>query len=81
MARTRSQSSRRALETRLSLLGDRVTCKLIGTDVEPKRVPTVDGRAYTFTGLTSGKTVKVSIAGCKDAGEDPMSAQLEAVVP
>jgi hypothetical protein len=52
-----------------------------GVDAEPQHVATVNDRAYTLTGLTSGKTAKVSIAGYNDAGEGPLTAQVAAVVP
>ncbi len=57
-----------------------VYLQIVGTDPAPKRVATVTDRAYTFTGLPSGKTVKVSISGVNDAGEGPQSPQVEAVV-
>ena len=66
----------------LSRRADRhyVYLQIVGVDAEPKRVATVIDRSYTFTGLPSGKSVKVSISGVNDAGEGPQSAQVEAVV-
>jgi hypothetical protein len=61
--------------------GYHVYVQIIGTDPEPRRVATVQDRAYTFTGLPTGQTAKVSIAGYNDAGEGPQSAQVEAVLP
>ena len=57
-----------------------VYLQIIGVDAAPKRIATVTDRAYTFTDLPSGKTVKVSISGVNDAGEGPQSAQMEAVI-
>jgi hypothetical protein len=50
-------------------------------DTAPKRVATVLDRAFTLTGLPSGKTAKISISGVNDAGEGPQSPQVEVVVP
>ncbi|SRR5581483_4839497 len=58
-----------------------VYLQIIGVDAAPKRIATVQDRAYTFTGLPGGKTVKVSISGVNDAGEGPQSAQVESIVP
>jgi hypothetical protein len=58
-----------------------VYAQIVGTDAAPKRIATVTDRAYTFTDLPSGKTVKVSISGVNDAGEGPQSPQVEVVVP
>jgi len=58
-----------------------VWLQIMGTDAAPVRVATVTDRAFTFTGLPSGATVKVSISGVNEAGEGPQTAQAEIVVP
>lgn len=62
-------------------IGYPIYLQIAGAAPEPKPVATVTDRAYTFTGLTSGKAVKVAIAGYNEAGEGPLSALVETVVP
>ncbi|MES2708361.1 MAG: fibronectin type III domain-containing protein [Verrucomicrobiota bacterium] len=58
-----------------------ILLQIDGTDPEPIHLATTQDRAYTFTGLPSGKTIKVSISGLNDAGEGPASPPVEMTVP
>ena len=57
-----------------------VWLQIDGTDAEPVRVATTHDRAYTFTGLPTGKQVKVSITGVNDAGSGVPSPQVAIMV-
>lgn len=59
----------------------RVFKQVLTVDVEPVNVETVHDPQYMLEGLPGGKTVRVTVTAANDAGEAPLSAAAEAVVP
>jgi len=56
--------------------------QIVGTDAEPVEVANaVTESEYTFTGLPSGATVKISIVPVNKAGDGPESDPVQIVVP
>ncbi len=59
----------------------RVFKQIVGVDATMVAAVTVTDSDYTFTGLTSGKTLKVQIIAANDAGQAQPSTTAEIVVP
>jgi hypothetical protein len=59
----------------------RVFKQIVGVDADWVAAETVTDSDYTFTGLTSGQTLKVRIVSANDAGQAAPSVTAEIVVP